>query len=68
MVGIVITAVVAFAIGSAIFFFAGIKYRKKIAESTVMSAEKQAEKILEDSKIDAERIKKEAILQAKAKR
>lgn len=65
MVGIVITAVVAFAIGSAIFFFAGIKYRKKIAESTVMSAEKQAEKILEDSKIDAERIKKDAILQAK---
>ena len=39
------------------FYKSFVKYRKKIAESTVMSAEKQAEKILEDSKIDAERIK-----------
>lgn len=61
----VIFSVLAFAIGSATFFGAGIKYRKKVAESTVESAEKQAEKIIEDSKKDAERVKKEAILQAK---
>ena len=56
---------VCFIIGSAIFFFAGIKYRKNIAEATIGSAEEQAEKIVSDSKLDAERIKKEAVLQAK---
>ena len=61
----VITAVIAFAIGGVIFFFSGIKYRKNIAENTIGSAEQQAKKILDDSKVDAERIKKEAILQAK---
>ena len=61
----VIAAVVAFAVGSLIFFYVGIQYRKKIAESTVKSAEQQAEKIIEDGKKDAERVKKEAILQAK---
>lgn len=61
----VLAAVVAFVAGSAIFFYVGIKYRKKVAESTVQSAEQQAEKIIEDSKQDAERLKKDAILQAK---
>lgn len=61
----IIIAVVAFAVGSVIFFYAGIKYRKKVAESTVSSAEAQAKKIIEDSKKDAERVKKDAILQAK---
>ena len=61
----VITAIVAFIMGAAIFFYVGIQYRKKIAESTVSSAENQAEKIIEDSKKDAERLKKDAILQAK---
>ncbi|MEG0872427.1 MAG: ribonuclease Y [Clostridia bacterium] len=61
----VIAAVVAFFAGSVIFFCAGIKYRKKVAESTVKSAEQQADKIIEDGKKDAERLKKDAILQAK---
>lgn len=61
----VIAAVIAFALGSAIFFYVGIQYRKKVAESAVASAEQQAKKIVDDSKIDAERVKKEAILQAK---
>ncbi len=65
MLEIVITAIIAFVVGSALFFYIGMQYRKKIAESTVESAEKQAEKIIEDSKIDGERLKKEAILQAK---
>ena len=61
----IIAAVVTFAIGSVIFFYVGINYRKRVAESTVMSAEQQAQKILDDSKKDAERVKKDAILQAK---
>ena len=61
----IIASVVAFAVGAGAFFYVGIRYRKKIAESTVMSAEQQAQKIIEDSKKDAERVKKDAILQAK---
>ena len=65
MVSTVIVASAAFLIGSVVFFYVGMQYRKKIAESTVMSAEQQAQKIIDDSKKDAERVKKEAILQAK---
>ena len=54
-----------FILGSVIFFFMGIRYRKNIAEATIGSAEEQAEKILNDSKLDAERIKKDAVIQAK---
>ncbi len=61
----IICAVIAFLLGSVIFFYVGIQYRKKVAEATVKSAEQQAEKIVDEGKKDAERIKKEAILQAK---
>jgi ribonuclease Y len=61
----VITAIVAFIVGASSFFYIGIKYRQKVAESTVSSAEQQAEKIIDDGKKDAERLKKDAILQAK---
>jgi len=56
---------VGFILGSIIFFFMGIRYRKNISEATIGSAEEQAEKILNDSKLDAERIKKDAVIQAK---
>lgn len=61
----VIVAVIVFVIAAVIFFYVGIGYRKNVAESKIGNAEEQAKKILNDSKIDAERIKKEAILQAK---
>lgn len=61
----IICAVIAFLLGSVIFFYVGIQYRKKVAEATVKSAEQQAEKIIDDGKKESERIKKEAILQAK---
>lgn len=61
----VIVPVTSFVVAALIFFFIGIAYRKKVAESTVNSAEEQAKKILEDSQKDADRIKKDAILQAK---
>ena len=60
-----IIGIVAFAVGSVIFFYAGIGYRKKIAESKVKSAEEQAKTIIEDGKKDVERLKKEMIIQAK---
>lgn len=61
----VISAVTAFIFAAVIFFYIGIRYRKSVAESKIGNAEEQAKKILSDSRIDAERIKKEAILQAK---
>lgn len=61
----VIVPVIAFVVAALLFFFIGIAYRKKVAESTVSSAEEHAKKIIEDSKKDADRIKKDAILQAK---
>lgn len=61
----IIGSIVGFVIGGFAFFYVGVQYRKKVAEATIKSAEEQAQKIVEDGKIDAERIKKEAILQAK---
>ena len=55
----VLIPVIAFVVAAVIFFYIGIAYRKKIAESTVNSAEEQAKRIIEDSKKDAERTKKE---------
>ncbi len=61
----ILCSAIAFLLGSLVFFFIGVQYRKRVAEAKVRSAEEQAEKIIEDSKKDAERLKKEAILQAK---
>ena len=61
----VICSVIAFALSGLIFFYVGIQYRKKVGEAAIESAEQQAKKIIDDGKNDAERIKKEAILQAK---
>ena len=65
MLFMVLIPVISFVVSGVIFFYIGIAYRKKIAESTVKSAEEQAKKIIEDSQKDAERTKKEVILQAK---
>lgn len=46
-------------------FFAGINYRKKVAESQIGSAEKEAERIVEAAKESAEAKKKESILEGK---
>ena len=61
----VISAAIAFVLAAIIFFFIGIEYRKKVAEDKIGTAEKQAERIIEDSKKDAERFKKDAVIQAK---
>ena len=46
-------------------FFAGVMYRKKVAEAEINSAEEQARKILEDGIKSADTKKKEALLEAK---
>ena len=46
-------------------FFAGVLYRKRIAESTMGSAEIQAENIVEEAKRTAEARSKEMLLEAK---
>ena len=43
----------------------GMVYRKKVAESKIQGAEKEAKRILEQAKIEAENLKKEEIFKAK---
>ncbi len=65
----VLLCVIAFIAGAAICGFIcfkqGIKYRKKTAEAAMGSAEKEAERIIEDAKKKAESLKKEALVEAK---
>ncbi|MBP9988400.1 MAG: ribonuclease Y [Ruminococcus sp.] len=58
---IAVSAVVALAVGIAI----GIIYRKKVAESTIGSAQQEAAKIVNEAVAKAESVKKEAIIEAK---
>ncbi|MDE6149836.1 MAG: ribonuclease Y, partial [Ruminococcus sp.] len=65
----VLLCVIALIVGAAvcgfISFKQGIKYRKKTAEAAMGSAEKEAERIVEDAKKNAESLKKEALVEAK---
>ena len=61
----IITAVLTAIFSGVSFFYIGVVYRKKTAEVKIESAENEANKIIEDSKKDSERIKREAIIQAK---
>ena len=58
-IGIIIASIV---ISAVIFFFIGVAYRKKIAESKIQSAEEEAKKILENANKDAENKKKEGVV------
>ena len=65
----VLMCVIALIAGAAvcgfISFKQGIKYRKRTAEAAMGSAEKEAERIVEDAKKNAESLKKEALVEAK---
>ncbi|MCR5215139.1 MAG: ribonuclease Y [Eubacterium sp.] len=63
--GWVIIVIVAFLIGAACFWFAGIAYRKNIAEAKIGSAEDKAKSIIDDALRNAESKKKEILLTAK---
>ncbi|WHH58996.1 ribonuclease Y [Petroclostridium sp. X23] len=63
---IMIAVALAAAIGSGMIFFQlGIKYRKKIAEAEIGSAEEEAKRIVNDAYKAAESKKREALLEAK---
>lgn len=61
-IGIYITI---FLVSAVIFTFVGFIVRKHIAESKIDSAEKEAQRILDNSKKEAENARKEEILKAK---
>ena len=65
----ILIAVIAFIVGAGIIGFIlfkqGVKYRLKTAEAAIGSAEKEAERIVEDAKKNAESLKKEALVEAK---
>ena len=61
-----IVLIIVFAvIAGRVAFYAGVNYRKKVAESQIGSAEKEAERIVEAAKESAEAKKKESILEGK---
>lgn len=65
----VLLCALAFILGAAVCFFIafklGIKYRKKSAEAKISSAEEESVRILDDAKKNADRLKKEALIEAK---
>ena len=65
MLQYVLTAVISLIIGIPAGVFAGIAYRKKVAEAEIGSAEEQAKRIIDDGTKIAETKKKEALLEAK---
>ncbi len=66
---VILFCVIAFIIGAVLFGFIlfkmGISYRRKNAEAAIGSAEKEAERIIEDAQKNAESAKKEALIEAK---
>ena len=62
---LIITGIIALAVGLGGGFALGVLHRKKVAEAEIGSAEQQARKILEDSIKAADTKKKEALLEAK---
>ncbi len=65
----IIIGIIAFLVGAiisgAILFKVGINYRKQQAENAIGSAEKEAERIVEDAKKEADNQKKIALVEAK---
>ncbi len=64
IVGIV-ALIIGVASGGAVMFKMGIKHRKTQAEAAIGSAEKEAERIVEDAKKEADNQKKIALVEAK---
>ena len=61
----VIIIVATILISAVIFIPIGVKIRKKTAESKIQSAEKEARRIMENVKIEAENSRKEELIRAK---
>lgn len=56
---------ISFVVGAVIAFIAGVKYRMKVAEAELGSAEEEAKRLVSDAIKTAETKKKEALLEAK---
>ena len=61
----ILIIVITFLISAAIMLPVGMLLRKKIAESKIQGAEKEANRLLENAKIEAENKKKEEIFRVK---
>ena len=59
----IILIIVAFLLGAGIGIFAGISYRKNVAEKEIGSAEEEARKIVSEAMKTAEAKKKEVVLE-----
>ena len=62
---ITLIIIATFLISAVIFIPIGVFIRKKIAESKIQSAEKEAKRLIENVKIEAENLKKEELISAK---
>ena len=65
MQNVILIVVATILISAIIFIPIGVKIRKKIAESKIQSAEKEARRIMENVKIEAENLRKEELIRAK---
>ena len=61
----VVTLVLGFFVGKSVYYKKGQADRQRIAEAAIGSAEKEAERIVEDAKKNAETLKKEALVEEK---
>ncbi|MDR2671184.1 MAG: ribonuclease Y [Oscillospiraceae bacterium] len=61
----ILIPIVAALVGIAVGFFAGILYRKNVAEKEIASAEEEARRIINDAIKSAEAKKREALVEAK---
>ena len=61
----IVCGLISFVVGAVLAFFAGVKYRMKVAEAELGSAEEEAKRLVSDAIRAAETKKKEALLEAK---
>ncbi|MEG1874865.1 MAG: ribonuclease Y [Angelakisella sp.] len=65
LLSLIVCGLISFLVGAGLFFFAGVKYRMKVAEAELGSAEEEAKKLVGDAIKMSETKKKEALLEAK---
>ena len=65
VVKIILLLLAGFIIGGAVFFFLGMRYRKRAAEKEIGSAEEEARRIINEAIKSSESRKREALLEAK---
>ena len=61
----IVCGLISFVVGAVLAFFAGVKYRMKVAEAELGSAEEEAKRLVSDAIRAAETKKKDALLEAK---